>query len=134
MTWSQLPKIAPVACVLAFVMAILSAVSVLDGQILNLPFTLILLGSGIGILRGRAWSAYGLALLLGQVSGPTPPAGVIGAFAIAVLTIPLFVIAGRSLERAGAMRGWALPWIVTSVLCTVPLLFLQAFSIPTGAM
>jgi hypothetical protein len=48
----------------AFSMAGGVVVSALTGQISLLPFALIPLIAGIGIMRGRAWGAYGLALFL----------------------------------------------------------------------
>src|SRR6202040_1008390 len=62
-----------------------------------------------------------------------PPGTIAGAALICVL-IPLFFFAGRSLAAAGFERGWAWPWIAVSALTTLPLFFVQAFVIPTGAM
>jgi len=53
---------------------------------------------------------------------------------LTAILMPLFLFAGRSLSASGAQRGVAWPWIAVSVLTTVPLLFIQAFVIPTGAM
>lgn len=100
--------------------------------------------AGIGIVRRRVWGAYGFAVyLLAQIL-LTPlvllraggaPAGtlVAGGFLLALLTL-LFFFAGRSLAAAGAQRGWVLPWIALAMLTTLPLVFLQAFVMPTGSM
>jgi signal peptidase I len=51
-----------------------------------------------------------------------------------LVLIPTFLLAGRSLASTGAKRGWSWPWIAVSVLTTAPLIFVQPFVIPTGAM
>src|ERR1017187_3584482 len=53
-----------VASVVAFVLAGLAMLSALTGQIVLAPFAVIPLIAGIGIVRRRVWSAYGLALFL----------------------------------------------------------------------
>jgi signal peptidase I len=141
-----MPKLARVAYVLAFLVAGLDMITAVMGRITLLPFALIPLVAGVGILRKRAWSAYGYALFqFSQLllilltafrsgnSGGLPPDLVAGATLVVAL-IPLFLFAGRSLDRTGAERGSPLRWIAVSVLLTVPLVFVQAFVIPTGAM
>jgi signal peptidase I len=127
-------------------MAGLSIVSALTQQIVLLPFALIPLIAGIGIMRKRVWSAYGFALLLiaqllllplllfrsGSVTAKAP--GIVGAAVLTAVMAALFLFAGRSLARTASERGWALPWIAVSVLLTLPLLFVQAFVMPTGSM
>jgi signal peptidase I len=141
-----LPKIVRIAYVVAFVMAGLAATVALMGQIVLLPFALIPLIAGIGIMRRRVWSAYGFALygaaqlLLfplalfrsGSLTAGVP--GIIASAALIAVLIPLFLFAGRSLAIAGSERGSALPWIALSAITTLPLFFVQAFVIPTGAM
>jgi signal peptidase I len=131
------------AAVVAFLLFALSLVSAWQ-QILLVFFALIPLAAGIGILRRRVWSAYGFALFqLAQIAalplivwrgGSLPFAQliVVGIFYL-VLGL-LFFGAGRSLAATGTRRGSALPWIVVSCLFTLPLLFVHAFVVPTGAM
>lgn len=52
----------------------------------------------------------------------------------AALLAILFFLAGRSLASSGMPRGSAWPWITTSAILSLPLLFVQAFAVPTGAM
>jgi signal peptidase I len=141
-----LPKIARIAYVVAFVMAGLAIISGLTQQIVSLPFALIPLIAGIGIVRKRVWSAYGFALLLftqllllplllfrsGNVSGKSLQ--IIMAAVLTAALAALFLFAGRSLTAAGPEPGWAFPWIALSALLTLPLLFVQAFVMPTGSM
>jgi len=139
-------KVVKVAYIVAFVMAGLAVISALTGQIVLLPLALIPLIAGLGILRKRVWSAYGFAFYLfaqlllvvfallhggGRTMGLP---GIIGGAALMGLLVPVFLFAGRSLAGTGAKRGRALPWIAVSALTTLPLLFVQAFVIPTGAM
>ena len=118
-------------------------ISALAGAIFLLPFALIPLIAGIGIMRGRVWSAWGLALFLSAQLLPVAlvvlrtrsrPPGTIGATVLASMLIPLFFFAGRSLARAGNPRGLAWPWIALTTLTTLPVFFVQAYVIPTGAM
>jgi signal peptidase I len=140
-------KIPWIAAVIAFLMAGLSILVALTGQIVLLPFALIPLIAGVGIVRKRVWSAYGFALFLlaqlllavilgllrsGSIAGGLR--GILPSATVMVVPIALFFFAGRSLAIAGSRRGWASPWIGVSVLVTVPLLFFQPFVIPTGAM
>jgi signal peptidase I len=129
--------------VVAFALAGGVVISAQAGRIFLLPFALIPLIAGIGIMRGRVWSAYGFALfLLGQllpvafvvIRTHSRPPGTIGATVLAAVLVPLFLFAGRSLAAAGKRRGLAWPWVTISALTTVPILFVQAFVIPTGAM
>jgi len=136
----------------AFLMAGGTVLSALAGQIFLLPFALIPLIAGIGILRRRAWSAWGFALytfaqllpvaivlyrsgVLSRSSiGRTAPPGAIGAVALAAIVIPLFLLAGRSLAAAGIQTGRAWPWIAISAVTGLPILFVQAFVVPTATM
>jgi signal peptidase I len=138
-------KIPRIASIVAFVMAGLSIVSALTQQIIVLPFALILLIAGIGIVRQRVWSAYGLALYLcaqllliplaiSRSPGVSAVPGTIPAVVFSLVLIPLFFLAGRSLAKAGSDRGRPLPWIVLSALFPVALLFVQPFVIPNGSM
>lgn len=53
---------------------------------------------------------------------------------LCAVLILLFFFAGRSLAAANANRGWAWPWIGVAAFLSLPLIFFQAFVIPTGAM
>jgi signal peptidase I len=116
------------------------------GPILALPLAFVPLAAAIGILRGRAWSGYGFALfLLGDVL-LTPvlllrrsaPAGksseLIATAALGLVLMLLFLCAGRALAADGGERGRALPWMVLTILAVTPMIFVQAFAIPTGGM
>lgn len=140
-------KLVRTAYVVAFVLAGLSIFSAfLNGPITLLPLSLIPLMAGIGIVRRRVWSAYGFALYgsSGLLLLPVllfrdgiPPAGlpgiVLGAAFTAALVV-LFLFAGRALKAAGSALGRRFPWVALTALCTVPLVFLRAFVIPSGAM
>ncbi len=134
-----------VACVVAFIIAALTLLLAALGPVSALVIALIPLMAGIGILRRRVWSAYGFALyqfsqgvmaaVLLLVGGSQPNAsGLAISIAFSIVLGGLFLLAGRSLAASGAARGWALPWFAVAAVCTLPLLFLQTFVIPTGAM
>jgi signal peptidase I len=138
-------KVVRVAYIVAFLIAGLVALGALTGPIVILPFALIPLVAGIGILRRRVWSACGLALyeaaqlfvLLIVFSRSESTIGLAAIVVQAVLTVVLvllFVFTGRSLAAGGAPRGLAWPWIAIATLTTIPLLFVQAFANPTGSM
>ena len=142
-TWKQLPQI---ASIVAFVLAGLVIVSGLFGPIVVLPVAIVPLAAGIGILRKRVWSAYGLAtiyfaqllLLPVMLSRPGHYTGQIFKAAFSVLFSLLFGIlflaAGRSLAASGAARGRAVPWIAIAALGIAPFFFVQPFEIPGGSM
>jgi signal peptidase I len=139
----RLPRIASIA---AFAIAAIIVLAGLAGPIILIPFAIIPLCAGVGILRRRVWSAYGFAmfsftqLLLipivllrpGSLSGGPLKiiANVFGSLALGFL----FLAAGRSLAASGAIRGKALLWVVATALTTLPFFFVQTFSIPTGSM
>jgi signal peptidase I len=136
-------KIARIAWLVAFVMAAATVIAALAGQISLLPFAPIPLIAGIGIVRGRVWSAWGFALYTFAQLVPialvvlrthSRPPGTVGAATLAVLLVPLFVLAGRSLAAAGAPTGLAWPWITLTALTTLPVLFMQVFVVPSGSM
>jgi signal peptidase I len=139
-------KLAKVAAVVAFLTAGLAVAAAITQQVVALPLAAIPLAAGIGIWRKRVWGAYGFALfqvaqllLLPVIWVRSSDADLNVAetifsavFMIAYAT--LFFLAGRSLSAAGSKRGLAWPWISVAALCTVPLIFLQPFVIPSGAM
>jgi signal peptidase I len=138
-------KIPRIAAVVAFLMAGSITISAVFGPIMIAPFALIPLIAGIGIVRRRVWSAYGLALCFFAQIVPVSirflggalrrdSVGVLASIAFSTLLGCLFSLAGRSLANSGAPRGWPLPWFVISAVYALPLLFLHPFMIPTGAM
>jgi len=142
-TLSHVPKIARVAYVFAFVIAGLTVLYAVFGQVVVLPSALIPLLAGIGIMRRRVWSAYGYGLyqlaqllliliLLSRSAMTVAEAALSVVFQLAIALV--FFLAGRSLAAAGGRRGWAWPWIVVSALMTLPFLFVQPFSIPSAGM
>jgi signal peptidase I len=138
-------KIPSIASAVAFLIGGFVLISATLGPVIVAPFALIPIAAGIGILRRRVWSAYGLALCYLAQIFPASVLLVVGAFreslgevlASVVLSVALsclFYLAGRSLANTGAPRGWALPWLAISATCALPFLFLQAFVIPTSTM
>src|ERR1700722_632553 len=145
-TLGKLPRI---AAIVAFVIAGFVVLIGLVGPILVLPFAIVPLSAGIGILRKRVWSAYGFGMYLlaqllvvpvillrhGYSTGSAHQVFVILATVIESLSLGiLFLFSGRSLAASGATRGRAFPWIVVTALTTVPLFFVQTFEIPSVSM
>lgn len=140
------PSLPRVARIVAFAVAGLQVLSGLFGSVAALPPALIPIFAGVGIKRGRVWSAYGFGLfVLAQLllvpliltrpgNSATVVYQAIGAAVIGLAEAVLFFLAGKALSDDGAERGSPFPWIVLSVLFIVPLFFVQPFSIPTGAM
>jgi len=143
---ARIASIVTIAAIVAFLLAGGTVISALAGPIFLLPFALVPLMAGIGILRRRAWSAWGFALytfaqllpvsiaLLRSSSLSTLPPGAVGAVVLAALLIPLFLVAGKSLGRAGTQNGRAWPWIAVSALTALPILFFRVFDVPTATM
>ena len=142
-----MPAIALVAAIIAFLMAGLILAGALLGNIAYLPFALVPLVAGIGILRRRMWSAYGLALFLGmqllllpliadrsQGADLAAKIGALVSSGLSLILSVLFFFAGRSLAKTGSPAGHPLPWIALSVLVTFPLFFVEPFVNPTGSM
>lgn len=139
-------RLVTIAYIVAFVGAALEVVNVALGQILAVLFFAVFLVAGFGILRHRAWSAYGLAViltsqLLALGTNLLRSAGigtVLSQIAVSVLfkliLIVLFFFTGRSLAETDAPRGRPLPWVVLAILIFVPFIFVQPYIIPTGAM
>jgi signal peptidase I len=146
---TELPRIAKAACAIAFLFAGLEfLIAFWTGPVVVMAFVaLIPLIAGIGIMRGRVWSAYGFAVFLGvplvlvpivlsrsSGAGSLNPLQILASVAFEVALVVLFFLAGRSLQAAGAKTGHAFPWIVISILVTVPLVFLQPFVQPSNSM
>ena len=143
----KIPGTVPrIACIVAFVIAGAAVATALSGQIILLPFALIPLAAGIGMLRKSVWSAYGFAvysfsqvalvpvvLVRSRASSSTDE--LIGSALFGLVLGCLFVLAGKSLASTCAVRhSSACPWVAVSLLTTVPVVFFQPFMIPTGAM
>ena len=97
------------------------------------------------MLRRNIWSALGFALfefcqilvaLLLLTTGGLGQLNLLAAASIltATLIATLFLLAARSLARVDHKRGRPLFWVALSILCTVPWVFLRAFSIPSASM
>jgi signal peptidase I len=134
-------KVVRVAYIVAFVIAGLVAIGALTGPIVLLPVALIPLMAGVGIPRKRVWSAYGFAVyLLAQLLLAAfllfrrRPPDVVAQILFIVILIPLFFFAGKSLSASGSRRGVAWPWIVLSAITTLPIVFVQAYVMPSGSM
>ena len=132
-----------VAAIVAFLLAAIGLLDALQHPVLAV-FALVPLIAGIGILRKRVWSAYGLALfelaqlavmlLTSSRSGAMPTAQLVFIVGLNVALAFLFFMAGRSLAASGGTRGLVLPWIAVCCLFTLPLFFVRAFVIPSGGM
>lgn len=140
----RLPGIAIAAAVIALLLGLGALVGSLFKPYLVLS-AIVPTAAGLMILRGRASGAYGFAIfqlsqaLIGPLALLPLPAGqivpvVIGGIFNVGLTA-LFFFAGRRLYfAAGGKRGPLSPWIVVSALFLLPLFFVKAFVIPSGAM
>jgi signal peptidase I len=53
---------------------------------------------------------------------------------VGLLLALVFFLAGRALGRVGATTGLRWPWIGMTAVLTVPLLFVRAYSMPSGSM
>ena len=109
-------RLAKIASIVAFVMAGLLVWGALTGPIILLPAALVPLLAGIGILRKRVWSAYGLSLyaaaqlfvlllLFLRYGAGATLAVIVAQIALIAILVSLFFFAGRSLARTGAARG-----------------------------
>ena len=134
-----LPRIAILCAGFIFVSSVASGFL---SNPLIIPLALIPLTAAILIARRRVWGAYGFALYLAsqsliillvstrsEESTHLLPAGLLnlGLFF-------LFALTGRTLEQSGAPRGLILPWVIITATLSVPLLFIEPFVIPSGAM
>lgn len=137
-----LPIIASIA---AFAIAGIVVLNGLLGPVVILPFVIVPLCAGVGILRKRVWSAYGFAtvffaqlllvpLILLRPGSSTGRATQIVEIVFWLALGILFWSAGRSLAASGAARGSALPWIVAAALTVVPIFFVQTFEIASQSM
>lgn len=147
MRFPPVPRIAVVAAGVSLVLAIVAAVTAFaGGQFINLIAIPIFVIGGIGMLRRRAWSGYGLGLVQaaqlfaaaiaflrdGWTLGHNPGA-ILLLIAIAGSAV-LFFFTGRSLAMTGADAGHMLPWIVLASALGLPFLFLQPYDLPSPTM
>jgi signal peptidase I len=142
-TMKTLPR---TAAIVAFVIAGIFVLVGLLGPIVILPFAIIPLCAGVGILRKRVWSAYGFAtylfaqllIVLVILVRPGFSAGIALQFAFSamgsLLLGILYLSAGRSLAASGATRGRAFPWIVVAALSIAPFFFVRPFEVAAGSM
>ncbi len=128
-------KLAKIAAIIAFVIAGLGIMDALTRSVYLLPAALL---AGIGVFRRRVWGAYSLAIfLLAQMEASVlfrnkSPNFVALTLLTAILVLLVFL--GRSLAASGEQRGMVWPWIVLSVITTLPIFFVQAFVHQNGSM
>jgi signal peptidase I len=139
----RLPKMAFAAVAIGFFVGALALLAAIQ-HIAYVLVAILPIAAGVTILRRRAWGGYGLALFETAQSLFAPAllldsanieriqiaATVIGGLVLALL----FFLAGRALSRAGASEGLRWPWIGLTAAFTVPLLFVRAYSMPSGSM
>ena len=140
---SKLARGAAILTLVLIGLTILQAVA--SRQFLSLiPIPIFAFGA-IGMLKGRAWSAYGLALYQAaqlfvvwiarfHTAPLAPSAEQIGSMVLVAALGTLYFLTGRQLAAAGGKHGYATPWIVLAVLVAAPFLFVEPFIIPTGSM
>ena len=142
LTASVLPRL---AAAIGFLAAALLAAGAFTGQILGPLFALLPLAAAIGILRKRAWSAYGFSIFLFaqlipvalaafRAGQPQSYGALFAAAAVVTILAALYLWTGRALHRSAPARGHPGPWLFVTALSTVPLFFVQPFVIPTSAM
>lgn len=138
----RLPKLAIAAVIVAFVLALRDVMSAFQ-HLLFVVSAVIPAMAAISILRKRVWGAYGFALFeLAQLAiaplllrtAAVSRAQIGAVIGLNLALALLFFFAGKSLAKAGAERGWMLPWIAAACLFTVPFFFFQFFVVPTGGM
>jgi len=140
-----LPKAARGAVFVAFLIALVSGISVRSGPIMLLGVCLVSLFAAFGILLRRVWSAFGFALLLalsilamlifaiiGQNSGSFGQV-LVSVFLYSAVA-GLFVLAGLSLRVEGAKTGSPIPWILIALLFSGPFLYYRPVSVSTDAL
>jgi signal peptidase I len=144
-----MPKPARLAYTVAFVLVGICVLGALFGHFEGLLPAVFLGIGGLGIYRGRVWSAYGLALFemaqltalpvvwIYETISPAASRNLAATAVLNVLLTLLFFWAGRSLASSGTPRGHAIPWIVLAAVAasgSVCLIFYQPFSIPSAGM
>ena len=133
-----------IAWLLAALLALLSFIAALYSP-LALPLALILAAGAWGIYCGRAWSAFGLALLalavvvslllhvLREPHVQVTTTELFLSLALYVGFAVLGLLAGRKLVSAG-VRGASWPWLLCAAALLILPLLGRLFLIPTGAM
>jgi hypothetical protein len=145
MSSAPLPKAARGAVFAAFLIALVSGISVRSGPIMLLGICLVSLFAAFGILLRRVWSAFGFALLLAlgilailffAVTGQN--SGSFGQILVSVVLYSgvagLFVLAGLSLKVEGAKKGSPIPWILIALLFAGPFIYYRPVSVSTSAL
>ena len=145
----ELPGIARAASLVALALAAFGVVGAFLGTPANLIVAPVFLVGGLGIWKGRIWSAYGLALFsaLQLMALPIawirdgalgPQSGLIaGAAGLSVALAILFFSAGRSLTAAGAAKGHPVAWIAfcgVASAVAICFVFVQPFANPSASM
>ena len=137
------PALPKLAAIVALLMTIGGIFTAWRDSLLLLPLALIPAAACIGILRGRAWSAYGFALLqaaqlllipLTAFRGQAIAPEIYVACGFTIAVVALFWFSGRKLAATGGQRGSPVGWVALAVCITMPFLFLQLFVLPTASM
>ena len=145
MSPAPMPRAARGAIALALLIALVSGLSVRSGPIMLLGVSFAALVSAVGMLRRRAWSAYGfggllilgiLAILFFAITGQN--AGtifqtLIGLILYAAIAV-IFLVSGHSLARTGANQGTPIPWILMALLFSAPFVLFRPVTIASGDM
>jgi signal peptidase I len=142
----RLPTVVWAASIAAFLLVGLAVLAALTGQMAGLITAPVFLIGGIGIVRRRVWSAYGLAmfqaaqllsLLVVMFRGASPFVGTqMLAGAILALAV-LFFVSGRRLVASGGKKEHVVPWAVLTGLTVVPavlFVFLLPFAMSSASM
>ncbi len=145
MSSAPLPKAARGAVFAAFLIALVTGISVRSGPIMLLGVCLVAILAAVGILLRRVWSAYGFALLLalsivamlffaltGQNAGSFLQ--ILVSLVLYSAVALLFVLAGLSLKVAGARMGTPIPWILIALLFSGPFLYYRPVSVSTNTL
>jgi signal peptidase I len=140
-----MPRAARGAIALALLIALVSGLSVRSGPIMLLGVSFAALVSAAGMLRRRAWSAYGfggllilgiLAILFFAITGQNPGTifqTLIGLILYAAIAV-IFLVSGHSLARTGANQGSPIPWILMALLFSAPFVLFRPVTIASGDM
>jgi hypothetical protein len=145
MSSAPLPKAARGAVFAAFLIALVSGISVRSGPIMLLGVCLVSVFAAFGILLRRVWSAFGFALLLAlailamlffAITGQN--SGSFGQILVSVVLYSgvagLFLLAGLSLRVEGAKKGSPIPWILIALLFSGPFIYYRPVSVSSDAL
>ena len=140
-----MPKAARAAVVVAFLIAILCALNLRSGPIMLLGVSFTALLSAVGMLQRKAWSAWGITMLLALSIVAMLGFAITGQSAASFLQMlvglvlyaglgALFLLAGHMLSLTGAKRGTPIPWILIAAAFSLPFLFFKQITVPSNAM